>query len=381
MIPVAAGCGTETDGLDNGSVDGMDMGPADTGGPNPDGGNPVELGFSTMRIEFGEIPVGSVSQERSVTIENIGSAPVDSLTAEPEPGFITAAFSFSLGQADLPVGDSTELTVVFEPDELGAAASAILVTGSANGMSSEITVNLEGTGTAPPVTVTPTELDFGNVVLGTTATREMEVTNQSGAEVTVEFLPDDNVSICDGASPGAFCLRSPTPDFMDTGSFTLGVAETQTLQFELTPTIPGAMEQSIFDFRYCPDPSCIVEGELLGIGIELGLECMPSPLAFGVVQPGTCAQESLVCENVGNELISVLSFGREDGTSNEFVPQPSVPTQLDPALPGLPRSSVGLPLEYCPNDSGVDTGAIEVQISSEDTGPAVVTVPVEGEGA
>jgi hypothetical protein len=94
---------------------------------------------------------------------------------------------FSVSGLSTPItltpGQSFTFSAIFAPTSAGSASGSISVT--SNGSNPNLTISMSGTGTAAgTLAVTPTSLNFGSVVVGSSGNQTATL-NASGANVTV----------------------------------------------------------------------------------------------------------------------------------------------------------------------------------------------------
>ena len=215
------------------------------------------ISFDPSVTEFGGQRVGTTSTPAVVTITNRGNATVDLTDAKTAPEFAISTDKCS-GTALAP-GDSCALAVVFEPRDIGARTSPLVVV-DANGDRYEAL--LQGTGTGGVLTFDTGELDFGGLPTGSRDARNVIIRNSgnavasiSTASVSGEFL---NTRWCDGVSlpPGGECtvqvIFAPTSGGAKTGVLTVrsnataGDATLRLRGFGNTPAL--ALSTTALDF-------------------------------------------------------------------------------------------------------------------------------------
>ena len=146
------------------------------------------LGSNPTSLSFGNVTVGS-NQSLSETVTNTGGSSVTISQAA-----ITGT-GFSLSGVTTPVtltaGQSATFSVTFAPQSAASASGNITITSTASNPS--LTIPVSGTGTAATgqLTVTPTTLALGSVVVGTSGTASGSLT-ASGANVTVTAVSSNN---------------------------------------------------------------------------------------------------------------------------------------------------------------------------------------------
>jgi hypothetical protein len=131
-------------------------------------------------INFGNLLVGTTNAQ-TVTVTNDGIGPVAVLQAT------ATGAGFSISGPSLPLilaaGQSMNFSATFAPAATGSLTGTISISSSAT--NSPATVSLSGTGITRLLSVTPSSLDFGNVVLGRANTLPVVLTNTGTDSVTI----------------------------------------------------------------------------------------------------------------------------------------------------------------------------------------------------
>jgi hypothetical protein len=225
---------------------------------------PGVLQATSLALSFGSVQVGS-SSTQSETLSNSG----DSIVTITEANLTGSAFNVS--GLNLPLslvpGQSFTIDVLFSPISAGSTAGNISVISNAS--NSPLTISLSGTGDSPgQLSVTPTSMDFGSVVVGTSASLTVILT-AIGSSVTVSSITT--------SSPEFTLSRSPLP-------IALGAGQSTTLTFTFTPLASGTDAASIY-FVSSASNSPTLES-LTGTGIlsqphRVDLSWNPSTSAVG----------------------------------------------------------------------------------------------------
>jgi Abnormal spindle-like microcephaly-assoc'd, ASPM-SPD-2-Hydin len=187
---------------------------------------PGVLQASSLALSFGSLQVGS-SSTQSETLINSG----DSTVIITEANLTGSAFSVS--GLNLPLslipGQSFTMDVLFTPISAGSATGSISVISNAS--NSPLTISLSGTGGSPgQLSVTPTTLDFGSVVVGTSASLPVTLAATSSS-VTVSSITT--------SSPEFTLSGSPLP-------ITLAAGQSTSLIFTFAPQTSGIDAASIY---------------------------------------------------------------------------------------------------------------------------------------
>src|SRR5207245_819140 len=139
-----------------------------------------QLSVTPPSVSFGNVLVGSTGVQ-NFTLTNSGSA---SLTIA-QGSFTVPAFPIrrSSDLLTLPPGQSSAFSVQFAPTTTGSASGGIsLVSDAPNSPS---TIALTGTGVQPQLSVSPPSRNLGNVVVGTSTTQTITITNSAAANLTI----------------------------------------------------------------------------------------------------------------------------------------------------------------------------------------------------
>ncbi len=154
--------------------------------------------LSTQSIDFGEVEVGSYA-DRSLTIFNTG--PVNLNGRVETCGVFSVA---GIASYALAPGASQQFTIRFSPSDTTAQACDLMIGSSACG---PVALSGKGTPATPqaPCYLTPTEIDFGDVVIGATAETTVYIHN------TTDHSIYNNGSGCGPFHFGAFDFMSIPP--------------------------------------------------------------------------------------------------------------------------------------------------------------------------
>ena len=197
------------------------------------------------RFAFGEVVVGQMAPSQSVTLTNVGATPAPVGLAGGGAGEFGGATDCA-GRT-LDPGKSCTVSYAFSPTTTGPLDKTVTLL--SNGVSHSL--DLTGTGVGPQFLVTPTELSFGTVPVGTiSAAQAVTVTNMGTAAVDVTMAggfpgtPFTSAQNCEGVTlaPGGACQIKygflPTAGGLATAtsSFTLNG---QPFSVELVGFAPG----------------------------------------------------------------------------------------------------------------------------------------------
>jgi MYXO-CTERM domain-containing protein len=342
--------------------------------------------LSTSTLAFGSVRTGT-SQQKTVTITNTGTSPLI-ISSAPS---VMAPFGY-VGPSTLTLNpnSSFDFQVSFAPtDEINYSGTLVFTSNASN---SPTVLTLTGSGTLAQLSITPTSISFGDVLMGTpSAPRVLKLTNRGTSPLTLTALT------LSGADTAAFILSAPTLPAVLQPASTVDVAVT----FR-----PDAERQfsALLRVESSDSSASSVAVPLTGAGIHQPIHVSESTLEFGQqlilstssprkvrIINGSSAPatvSALVVEGAGAAQFTVekpalpfvLAAGQEQEVAVVFAPQAqaevsgtlkvvfsSPALQLQVALHGRGISSSAL--SFTP--SALDFGSLEVSEPSE---PKVVTV-------
>jgi len=231
----------------------------------------------------------------------------------------------SLGGADSGVHpDSSTIT------DTGTSST----TPDAGPMPTDAGVSNDGSVSAGMVELNTDTIDFGPVIVNTTDTRTLSVTNPSNDTVRVTIgapsgRDGDKFTRAVAGSAGVDAFDIPPG-----GTVNVDVSVTPTDFSDLIATM--ALDSC---FGSCP-----VAITLLATGADTGIAC-PAMYDVGFANPGGCVTTSVPCENRGNISESVTFVGLDPGSDPSF-------TLVEPALPFdfVPGTTAEFEVTFCPSD-------------------------------
>lgn len=138
---------------------------------------------SQQALSFGSVTVGSTAT-KSVTVSNTGNANLTiSQVSVSGNGFSTSGLTPGLAVAP---NTSATVAINFAPSAVGSSAGSLTITSSASTSPSVLPLSATGvTAATPTVSVTPTNLVFGNVNVGTSGTQSIAIQNTGSANLVV----------------------------------------------------------------------------------------------------------------------------------------------------------------------------------------------------
>jgi P pilus assembly chaperone PapD len=245
------------------------------------------ISLSPASLAFGNVVVGG-SSSLSLTVSNPGTATltVTNITAS-DGQYVPALTSFSVAP-----GGSQAVNVTFTPVATGSQPATLSITHNAAG--SPTSAALSGTGTSASIGVSPLALVFGSVVLGSSSSLSLVITNTGGAPLSVTNIT---------SSDGQFAP--------DATSFTISAGGSQTVNVTFTPATGGSFAGTLSIAHGATGSPATVP--LSGTGTTPQIAVSPSTLTFGSVVVGSPAALLLTVTNPGDADLNVTATSSDDG--------------------------------------------------------------------
>jgi len=311
----------------------------------------AQLTPNPASLSFGSVTVGS-SGTQSVSISNTGnvSVSISQITASGT-GFAVNGVSLPL---TLNPGQTSTYTAQFTPTVAGADSGQISFVSNAG--NSPNVVNLSGTAiaaSAPQLSISPTSASFGNVNVGSSATKSVAISNTGNATL--------NISQITVAGSGFTGSGITLPLVL-----TPGQSANYTVQF--APASAGsASGQVSFSDNAATNPTV----SLSGTGVTPPtpqLSVSPASLSFGNVTVGSGATKSTTITNSGGADLSISQITTSGaGFSGSGITLPLTLT---------PGQSATYTVQFAPPSAGGDSG----QVSFTSNASSNPTVALSGTG-
>ncbi|WP_187323582.1 choice-of-anchor D domain-containing protein [Stigmatella aurantiaca] len=251
----------------------------------------IQVPAESRTLNFGKRKMGA-SKSLPVTVTNVGAAPLEvKATNGPEGYHFEPPSTFTVLQ-----GETEELTVRFEPDEVGNFDGDFILTTNDPSQPS-VTITLAGQGVASAIEVDQEPIDFGEYVTGASVGKSAEITVTNVGDSTIVVTPS---LIGDGAES-----YDVSPD---TQSLLVGESKKFTVLF--APLVDELAEAELrLSDEEQGNPAAVVA--LTGRGISPVLEVV-SELAFGEYPVGGSKELQLSVTNGGTGTM-VVNVGTPTG--------------------------------------------------------------------
>ncbi|MFZ3137198.1 MAG: choice-of-anchor D domain-containing protein [Thermodesulfovibrionales bacterium] len=306
--------------------------------------------------------VGS-SSSLSVQVRNIGTAALN-ITGITNP---TAPFSITGNDCPatllapvppaLPV--PCTITITFTPTSGGIQSSSFAIS-SNDPDTPSVPVNLSGTGSVVPnILVSPSPLDFGGRMTGTTNTLNITVTNTGTAPLAIS-------SVTGPAAP--FSITANT-----CSGAPLNPAASCQITIRFIPAAVMVYSSSITINSNDPDPADAAKAvTITGEGLPTpDISVLPGMLVFPTTLVGSSSSLSVQVRNIGTAALNIT------GIANPAAPFTITGNDCPATLPVIPPPAFcTITITFTPTSGGIQSSSFA--ISSND--PVTPSVPVNLSG-
>ncbi|UCE01304.1 MAG: choice-of-anchor D domain-containing protein [Candidatus Latescibacterota bacterium] len=331
-------------------------------------GREPDIALTPVAHDYGEIRVGQ-SGTQTFQVRNDGNADL-SVTSTTLVGTDSIAFAIDSGGGAflLGPGGTRDLVLSFNPTSSGSRSAALRVT-SDDPDSGILDVALAGVGVEPDIVVAPAAHDYGDVVVGQSATQTFQVSNDGSADLNVTS------TTLVGTDSTAFAIDSGG------GSFVLVPDSTRAVVVRFDPDSLGARSATLRIVSDDPDTGSM-DVPLSGLGVEPDIEVTPAAYDYGDVVRGQSATQTFQVRNDGTSDLDVTSTTVFGADSTAFaVESGGAPFTLasgvsrDVSVRFAPDSlgAAGATLRIVSDDP--DEGAVDVALSGVGVEPDVAVTP------
>ncbi len=252
-------------------------------------------------------------------------------------------------------GASCPITITFTPQAsssqtISTVVSALEITSDSS--TSLDFISLFGTATPPTLVLSPVTLDFGQVLVGSSATLPLKVTNASPTAATFSSF----------AASGDYTVAGDCP----AAGTQLASSASCTLQVTFKPTQTGARTGAVSIATSLT--SLPLLANLTGTGAQSHLQTTPSSLAFANTAVGASASLTLSLANTGTAPVNQLTLSI---TGDYAITKPCSATSL------AAGASCAVTITFTPTAAGASPGSLVIT-SSDPSSP--LTIPLTGAG-
>jgi len=314
----------------------------------------AQLTVSPATITFGTVPDGLKATTNLVLTNSGGADLTISLLTLTGSDFsisgITTPKTISAGQ-------SAQAAVSFSPTAAGSATGILSIT-SNDPTNPTIGVALSGSGNTArtgQLTANTASLSFGTVATGTSAEKQIILTNTGNAAVKISSVTS--------AGAGLTTSGVPTPT-------TINPSQNVALTVSFAPTSLGSMTGSITIVSDAANSPAKIS--VSGSGAQAGLTASPSSFNFGSVVDGQTKSEPITVTNTGT---AALTIAQLSVTGNGY----SVSGLATPATIA-PGGTATFSVLFAPTTAGSLTGTVNI-VSNAPNSPNVLSFSGTGTAA
>ena len=315
---------------------------------------------------FGSVLVGADSIQ-SIAIQNLGDSPLtisDTVFAGQSISHFTV-LSMPTLPFTIPVGGAQRLiSIQFLPTTAGQKNASLRLVNN-DVYRNPLIVSLVGTGVEPDIGSNPNSLAFGNVEVGQSFTRIVNIRNDGGATLVIN----------DTAFAGANQSQFSFVNNLELPITILPGGNPVTMSLKFTPASAGAKTAALQLFSNDPDENPF-SVNLTGTGISPIIVATPDSVAFGNVRVGNDSLFTLLLTNTGTADLRISDTTITGPQPGLFAIQnnPTLPLIIAPGSPGFP-----LLMRFTPQNLGAV--AAELSLTSNDPLNPKYRVPLTGTGA
>lgn len=306
--------------------------------------------ISQGSVHFDATRAGEASAAQTINLSNTGSRTIHVTGLHVPPDF-----SVSGDCSTIVAGASCPLQVNFTPRAMSAQTSSAIL-GTLEIVSDSSTslefVSLSGTATPSTLGISPVALDFGQVLVGGSATLQSTITNYSSGGATIRSI----------TAAGDYGLQSNCPP----PGAQMAAAASCTLRITFTPSQEGARPGTVTIYSSLTTLPLAIN--LMGTGTQPHLLVTPSSLSFGDTPLGTFARLAVSITNSGTATVSGVSVST---TGDYIIEKPCTAGTL------APGGRCDLTIIFTPKASGSRPGTL--RITSSDPG-SPISVALTGSG-
>ncbi len=305
-------------------------------------GNVAGLTVTPSVVTFGAEMVNTISESQTITVTNTGTTDLV-LNPIQASGDFQAVSTCPAAPAVLKAGASCPVNVSFGPTTVGARSATLTVSDSAGTVTTSAI--LQGTGTLPGISTSPSTLFFGGEAVNTTSSMQT---------ITVSNT---------GTAPLQIWLIKTSGDFSEINNCTMAslpAGQTCVISVAMTPTTLGSENGQIEIYDNADGLHTIA---LSGVGMGAGILLQPSSLAFGS-QPIPSANGSGVTLTGPTQAVLLTNTGNAPLALSGLSIQSPFSQSNDCGTSLAPGASCTLSISFNPTIQGQATGSLTIADTS-----------------
>jgi len=310
--------------------------------PGPD------IDVSPTNLAFGDVEVGQ-SLSQNFLLKNLGDAvlQISDMTSSNSQFTVTKVTA-------VPPGVTMSISVRFVPASLGTKVGIITITSNSPGEPT-VVISVQGNGVlfpAPNIRIVPTTLDFGNVEVGKTLTKNLNIYNDGSIILQIQSI------------------TSGTNQFVVQNVYNITPGNSVVVPVQFVPSSLGLKQDTITVKSNDPDePNKIVAVKGTGISPpEPDIDISPTTIDYGSIQVGKSLVKSFQVKNVGSRQLTIYNI---TSNNNQF-------TVINDIAFLNTGESANISVQFLPNSAGLKTATVTV--TSNDPDESSKTVTLQGIG-
>jgi hypothetical protein len=318
------------------------------------------LTLSDSSLNFGDVQMGSTGVQQ-LTLTSSGTAPatISSAVIAGQHFQITGVqypAGISSWPATLNPGQQVVLSISFSPDAASSFSGNLALTSDASGGTANVPLN--GTGDAVPaadLTLSATSISFGQVMVGSKATKTLTLTSSGNAPLAISAITVAGAQFSNRATSLPLTLQPNQ-------QLTLTITYEPTAEGSDSGTLTVASNDS-------SGPAVVALGGNGTTATSPQLTVNPTAVNFGDVPLNAMPTKAVTLTSSGTAPVTITAA---NVTGSGFsVAGANFPLTLDP------NQTATLPVQFNPSVAGAASG--QLSITSDSTGGAV-KIPLSGTG-
>jgi hypothetical protein len=269
-----------------------------------DSGSPV-VSLTVGTMVFGNWAVGSISSSLSATMTNTGTATLD-ITSIALGGANPTQYVFanSCG-ATLAAGANCTIHGHFAPTVIGSLPASVIITDNAS--NSPQSISLTGSGTGPFVSLSATNLAYGNEAVGNlSGSQSVTMTNTGTVNLGI-----DSISL-GGANPSQY-------GFANDCNSNLAPGASCTIHGHLAPTSTGSKPASVVITDSASNSPQTISLSGTGVTAPAAVSLSATSLDFGSESDGlTTASQQVTLTNTGSATLTFSSIVLTGANTSQY---------------------------------------------------------------
>lgn len=295
-------------------------------------------------LDFGTQVAGIAGAPREVSVRNQGSGPL-SIGRIAVTGDFNIASKCPTGGQPVAAGQSCLIEVQFNPAAAGRRTGALTVTDT----SGTNTVALTGIGILT-FSLSPSSLEFGKVLVGSSRAQAVTVTNTSGLPLLLSrFETSTKDFIAATPAAGVAAPIGPGPSCLDGAPVAPQASCIVPVQF--SPQVAGARADRLVVIATSGDQQ---QASLAGFGVVLKISINPPALDFGTQVVGLAGTpREVILRNDGTDVIPIATMS----VTGDFSFRSTCPSGGQ-AL--APAQACTVAVQFSPAAAGLRTGTLSI---------------------